>query len=102
MSNIFNCGQTKPEKLVSFSYECPKQWDILELTSKQSVQFCQVCQENVYYCINKEEAEQHANQGHCIVVEANLSETKRQTRGRVAVTKSTTNHQNPQHTKITS
>ena len=87
MSDILNCDRAIPKESIYFSYRCPRKWDVLESTSQQSVRFCQACQENVYYCTTKEDAEQHAKQGHCIVIDAQFSNTKQRIRGRVAIAK---------------
>ena len=74
MSDILNCGQAKQEsELVRFTYQCPKYWRSLQVTENNSVRFCDACQENVYYCTDKQEAEQHAHKGHCIAI-AKLAE----------------------------
>ncbi|MEM9506484.1 MAG: tetratricopeptide repeat protein [Cyanobacteria bacterium P01_E01_bin.35] len=74
MSEILNCGRAKQEsELVRFSYQCPKQWNNLQVTANESVRFCDVCQENVFYCTDKQEADQHARQGHCIAIASQLS-----------------------------
>ena len=74
MSEIFNCGQAKQkEELVRFKYQCPKQWQELQETQNESVRFCDLCQENVFYCTDKKEADIHARQGHCIAIDRQLS-----------------------------
>ncbi|MEM7757009.1 MAG: pentapeptide repeat-containing protein [Cyanobacteria bacterium P01_A01_bin.40] len=74
MSGILNCGQAKQEsELVRFDYQCPKYWDNLQATEDESIRFCDACQENVFYCSDKQEAEQHALQGHCIAIARKLT-----------------------------
>ena len=74
MSDILNCGQGKQKsELVRFTYQCPKYWQKLQVTKNDSVRFCDACQENVYYCTDKQEAEQHARQGHCIAIASKLT-----------------------------
>ena len=74
MSDILNCGQAKQEsELVRFDYQCPKYWQKLQVTEDNSVRFCDTCQENVFYCTDKQEAEQHARQGHCIAIAFELT-----------------------------
>ena len=74
MSDILNCGQAKQEsELVRFTYQCPKYWQKLQKTESDSIRFCDACQENVYYCTDKKEAEQHARKGHCIAIASELT-----------------------------
>ena len=69
MSDILNCGIAKQKsELVRFTYQCLKYWDTLEKAKNDSVRFCDACQENVYYCSDKQEAEEHARKGHCIAI----------------------------------
>lgn len=53
-------GRREELELTRFAYECPKNWQDLETTSDPTVRSCQTCQHNVYYCTDKQEAEQHA------------------------------------------
>lgn len=72
--SILNCGQAKQEsELVRFSYQCPKSWNSLEATADDSIRFCDACQENVFYCTDKQEADRHARQGHCIAIASKLT-----------------------------
>ena len=74
MSDILNCGAAKQQnKLVRFTYQCPREWQALQQTENNSIHFCDACQENVFYCTNKEEAEEHALQGHCIAIASKLT-----------------------------
>ncbi|MEM9510730.1 MAG: pentapeptide repeat-containing protein, partial [Cyanobacteria bacterium P01_E01_bin.35] len=74
MSEILNCGRAKQKsELVRFSYQCPKQWNNLQATANESVRFCDACQEHVFYCTDKYEADQHARQGNCIAIASQLS-----------------------------
>ena len=74
MSDILNCGQGKQKsELVRFTYQCPKRWQNLQVTENDTVRFCNACQENVYYCTDKPQAEQHARQGHCIAIASELT-----------------------------
>ncbi|MEM8721644.1 MAG: pentapeptide repeat-containing protein [Cyanobacteria bacterium P01_G01_bin.39] len=73
-SSILNCGQGKQEsELVRFTFQCPKLWQELQVTENDSVRFCDACQEKVFYCTDKQEAEQHARQGHCIAIASELT-----------------------------
>ena len=73
MSNISNCGKGKQEReFVRFAYKCPKRWHNMQVTAEKTVRFCNACQENVFFCTDRQEAEQHALQGHCIAIARQL------------------------------
>ena len=74
IAKIFNCGKAKQEEeLVRFTYKCPTHWNNLQKTNDNSVRFCDACQENVVYCVDKKEADIHARQGHCIAIDSQLA-----------------------------
>ena len=49
-----------------FRFQCPKSWDSLELTNRESIRHCSQCDEKVYYCETDAEMIQHAEAGHCV------------------------------------
>ncbi|MEL6930970.1 MAG: hypothetical protein AAFO95_20440 [Cyanobacteria bacterium J06600_6] len=73
MSDILNCGQAKQKsELLRFSYQCPQSWENMQATENDSVRFCNACQESVFYCMSKQEAEQHTRQGNCVAIASEL------------------------------
>jgi hypothetical protein len=44
----------------------------LQQTKKVGVRFCEECRKKVYYCHTIEEARDHADQGHCVAVDASV------------------------------
>jgi uncharacterized protein (TIGR02996 family) len=48
---------------------CPKRWDRLPSSDGDTVRFCNVCQDSVYFCHNLGVALHHVAQGHCITVD---------------------------------
>jgi len=68
---IMNCGsedaKTEPPR-VRFAFACPKRWETLAPTEAESVRFCRLCKESVYYCDTVEQAAARAVAGQCIAV----------------------------------
>lgn len=64
-----NCGRTQnwPPR-VRFEYECPNQWERLELTDDPATRFCHGCRQEVHYCDSESEVREHSASGHCIAV----------------------------------
>jgi uncharacterized protein (TIGR02996 family) len=53
-----------------FDFVCPKQWSALEATALgDEVRYCNSCKQNVHYTTTVEEAQRHAKEGHCVVVD---------------------------------
>jgi hypothetical protein len=52
-----------------FKFICPKSWDKLERTEKESVRFCTECKENVFLCRTDEETIKRAQSSQCIARE---------------------------------
>lgn len=76
-SPIRNCGGPSDEPrsvgAVRFAFECPKVWETLESTDTSGVRACGACQELVYLCTSREEAERRAREGLCISVPVALA-----------------------------
>lgn len=53
-----------------FRLECPIQWSSLRGTSDENVRFCEVCQQEVYYCRTPEEVAQRAIRRHCVAYDS--------------------------------
>jgi hypothetical protein len=47
---IENCG-------VAFRFRCPKRWEDLKPTPDESVRFCGVCRQQVFFCYDIEVAQ---------------------------------------------
>lgn len=60
---------------VQFQFRCPKRWELLQVTSDDTVRYCDACQQNVYFCDTIFDAKVHATNGHCVAVDARLSRT---------------------------
>ena len=58
---------------LEFEFECPRQWEKLQATEDLRERFCATCQRKVYHCDTIQDVRTHANQGHCLAVEAPLS-----------------------------
>ena len=61
-SEIENCQ-------VTFKFRCPQKWNKLQPTGKAAVRYCESCRKKVYYCGTIEEAQDHAEEGHCVAVD---------------------------------
>ncbi len=61
-STIRNCP-------VSFKFQCPLKWEVLQSTENAAIRFCDQCREKVYFCATDEETIEHASAGHCIARE---------------------------------
>lgn len=75
--NILNCGSADARKetpRVRFAFACRKRWETLAPTEAESVRFCQLCRERVYYCDTVEDAASRARAGECIAVPKALSD----------------------------
>lgn len=48
---------------------CPNQWEKLKGTDDPTVRHCSTCQKKVQYCRTLPEAQSHARQGHCVVIQ---------------------------------
>lgn len=72
---ILNCGaqRTEPPQ-VRFATECPKLWEELSPTAEPGVRQCGACNEAVYECRTRQEAEAHATAGHCVAVPSTLAD----------------------------
>ena len=53
----------------SFAFVCPREWDQLEKTERESVRFCSSCRKEVYFCSTDEQTIQAAKEGRCIARE---------------------------------
>ena len=53
-------------------YECPEQWDSLEVTELPSVRFCSVCKQNVHLCQRPEEFVALARKKECVAIPTSL------------------------------
>jgi uncharacterized protein (TIGR02996 family) len=52
-----------------FKFRCPLKWENLKPTEVAAVRFCQSCRKAVHYCHSIEEAQAHAEAGHCVAVD---------------------------------
>jgi uncharacterized protein (TIGR02996 family) len=53
-----------------FAFQCDKRWEDLGRTEDDLIRFCDDCRQNVYHCGSVEEANRHAQQGHCVAVDS--------------------------------
>jgi uncharacterized protein (TIGR02996 family) len=66
-----------PIELCEFAYECPLKWEELTpIGGDTTTRFCDMCQQNVYYCDTIEQARGHAYQEHCVAVDARVVRKK--------------------------
>lgn len=63
---ILNCR-------VSFEYECPLTWELLEVTDDSRKRMCSQCAKPVFWCHDVNEAALRAEQGECIAVPLAIS-----------------------------
>jgi uncharacterized protein (TIGR02996 family) len=54
---------------VAFEIPCKMDWGTLEPTDQRDVRMCNTCRKAVHYCLDEDEAFDHADQGHCVVVD---------------------------------
>lgn len=70
-SPIRNCGSAGAvRRRVRFAFECPRTWEALAPTGDPSVRRCDGCEQLVYLCRTRDEAEERARRGECITVTA--------------------------------
>ncbi|MBT5019836.1 MAG: hypothetical protein HON04_13955 [Planctomicrobium sp.] len=58
-SDIRNCD-------VKFKTRCPKQWADLAPSDKNTVRYCNECQQNVYFCLSTEELKRRTANRQCV------------------------------------
>lgn len=58
---IQNCGPR-------FQFKCPLVWDSLRITEDPEIRFCEVCSQNVYFCLTIEKAKARARDGQCVAL----------------------------------
>ncbi|MGF1583365.1 MAG: TIGR02996 domain-containing protein [Gemmataceae bacterium] len=68
--------QRRVRKLVRFEYECSKRWEQLQSTEDPFARFCDECQKNVFFCESIDQAQRHANRGHCIAIDSTIARTQ--------------------------
>ncbi len=51
-------------------YVCPKTWELLSLTARDDVRFCDHCSKKVYLCASQEEVDSAAELGKCVAFDA--------------------------------
>ncbi len=73
LAPIRGCGRGGPLPVVRFAFVCSMRWEGLERTNDPALRLCGECEEAVYYCATRAEAEAHARAGHCITVPAQLA-----------------------------
>jgi hypothetical protein len=62
---------------IRFDYKCPMRWDDLRPGKEDlATRFCDSCKKRVFHCSTLEQAQRHADRGHCIAVDSAL--TRRQ------------------------
>lgn len=70
---IVNCGEAiKEEPVIRFNYQCSKVWELLSITNKDNVRFCEQCSKEVYFCESVEEVKTNALKGNCVTVSKDL------------------------------
>ena len=52
----------------AFEFECPRYWDTLTETDKETVRYCEECKENVFLCETPADFVTHGEQGHCVAI----------------------------------
>jgi hypothetical protein len=62
-TGIDNCTAS-----LRFSFECPRRWQDLQPTARDTVRSCAACQQEVHFCVTVAEAREHALAGHCVAV----------------------------------
>ena len=55
----------------NIKYRCPKSWHSLEKTSDDNIKFCHECEENVYYCSDKDSLLIAMQHNHCVAIPIN-------------------------------
>jgi uncharacterized protein (TIGR02996 family) len=58
-----------------FRFQCPLQWDRLQLTVNAAVRYCDVCGSNVYFCGTINQARHHALVGNCVAINSSVLRT---------------------------
>jgi hypothetical protein len=72
---ILNCGAQRDQPpQVRFATECPKLWEELTPTAEPGVRQCGACNEAVYECRTREEAEAHGAAGRCVAVPSTIAD----------------------------
>jgi uncharacterized protein (TIGR02996 family) len=52
-----------------FSFRCPREWAAMTETPRPDVRHCSACDKHVYYCATMQQAQNHAESGHCVVID---------------------------------
>jgi hypothetical protein len=64
--DLYNCEPV-------FQYECPRQWEQLQETTKPGVRFCGACEKLVYFCNTPEEFVRQGELGRCVAISPELT-----------------------------
>ncbi len=67
--------EKRKRNAVHFEYECPKRWEQLQTTEDPFTRFCDECQKRVFFCESIQQAQRHADRGHCIAVDSTIART---------------------------
>lgn len=59
------------------SFRCPQRWDRLTRTEDETVRFCDVCEQPVFYARTLDEACEHAEQGRCVALDPQIPRRRR-------------------------
>lgn len=63
-------GRAPVEKChLRLKFACPLKWEELTPTGVASERHCDSCSRSVYYCHSLDEARDHAQLGHCVVID---------------------------------
>jgi uncharacterized protein (TIGR02996 family) len=76
---LLNCGDSgSKDPVLRFAYQCPNRWADLTPTPQADRRYCGECRKDVHFCHSKQEAEEHAVQGHCVAIGSRLALAIRQ------------------------
>merc|ERR1712000_446891 len=53
-----------------WEFKCPVVASLLQQTEDPTVDFCKVCNKNVYLVSTRQELHEHVEQGHCVAFDA--------------------------------
>jgi uncharacterized protein (TIGR02996 family) len=64
--------RTTVEGCFQFRQSCPKRWERLKTTEDELIRFCESCQKKVFFCATINDAQRHANYGHCVAIDSRV------------------------------
>lgn len=56
-----------------FRQSCPKRWERLNTTENELIRFCETCHKKVFFCATINDAQRHANYGHCVAIDSRVA-----------------------------